>query len=279
MLASGRKPAERHQGTAALFPAPALTPLLALPSYRAAGRRVRRASDLGPDCTREGTARGTGAAKDPGRVLAMNVLRSATALVIGITALGWSWLAAAQTVVVQPGEPPAAAPPPAPSVVVTPSVAQAQPRAPWVVVNGAATPVLPEPATPIRLVTRPNRARLMSGLIAFGQSYIASMGIAATSRHHGDSNLWIPALGPWLDLGARPGCPSFTDCGSETGLRVLLVADGILQTFGAFQIVAAFVWPETVGVPAVTTASGASLSLMPSKLGRDAYGVCALGHF
>jgi hypothetical protein len=206
-----------------------------------------------------------------------NVIRSATALVLGVAALGWSPPAHAQTVVVQPGQQ-AAPPPPTPTVVVAPGVTQAQPPGPLVVVNGA-PPAAPEPAGAVRLVTRPNRTRLMTGLIAFGQAYVASIGIAATSVHHGDSNLWIPAIGPWLDLGARPGCPHNTDCGTETGIRVLLVADGILQTFGVFQIFGAFVWPETIGVPAVTTASGASFSLSPARIGREGYGLCGIGRF
>ncbi len=181
--------------------------------------------------------------------------RRVTARMLGVAALGWSALAGAQTVVVPSGEQPAPALPAAPPAVVS------------------------EPAGPVHLISRPNRSWLTTGLLTFGQSYVASMGIAATSRHRGDSNLWIPALGPWLDLGARPSCRSPADCGPETGIQVLLVADGVLQTFGAFHIFGAFMWPETVGVPIVTTASGASLSVSPSKMGREGYGLAGTGHF
>jgi hypothetical protein len=208
----------------------------------------------------------------------VRIVCNATARVLGVAALAWSSLAAAQTVVVQPGEAPAR-PPPTPPVIVTPGVTQAQPPGQWVAVDGGAPVIVPQPATPLRLITRPSRTRLMTGLIAFGQSYIASIGVAATSRHRGDSNLWIPALGPWLDLGIRPGCPSFTDCGMETANRVLLVADGILQTFGMFQIIGAFMWPETVAVPAVTTGSGATFSLTAGRVGREGYGLCGIGKF
>jgi hypothetical protein len=196
------------------------------------------------------------------------VIPNATALVLGVALLGGSSVAGAQTVVVRPGERPA--PPP---------------EAPLVVVNGGAPAVVPEPVVApepvaaVRLITRPNRAGLITGLVTFGQSYIASVGIAATSRHRSDWNLWIPALGPWLDLGARPGCPKSNACGGEMGNRVLLVADGLLQTFGAFQILGAFLWPETIGVPAVVTPSGSSWSLRPSKIGRDGYGLVGIGHF
>jgi hypothetical protein len=200
-----------------------------------------------------------------------NAIRSATALALCAGSLGWSHLADAQTVVVRPpaGEQPA--PPP---------------QAPFVVVNGSAPAfvpepvILPEPVTPLRLVTRPSRTRLTTGLIAFGQSYIASIGIAATSHRRADSALWLPMVGPWLDLGARPACAkAAADCGPEIGIKVLLAADGILQTFGVFEIVGAFLWPETVAVPTITTGSGASLSLRPSRVGQDGYGISGIGRF
>jgi hypothetical protein len=194
-----------------------------------------------------------------------HVIRGATALALAGTALLVSSRAAAQTVVVRTGEQQPS--PPAPLVVVNDAAAATEPTP-----NGAAEPA-------VHVTTRPNRAWLATGLFAFGQAYVASIGIAATSAHPGDVNLWIPAVGPWLDLGARPGCASLTDCGTETGLRVLLVADGIVQTFGAFQLVGAFLWPETVTVPMVTTASGASFSLAPARLGRQGYGLSGIARF
>lgn len=167
------------------------------------------------------------------------VVITATALTLGAAVLGWGSRSSAQTAV----------------------VAQAQ------------------PVLETRVETRPNRSMLMIGLFAFGQPYIASMGIAATSTTPADANLWIPVLGPWLDLGARPGCPSATACGTQNGYKVLLAANGILQSFGAFELVGAFMWPEVVSVTKVTTPSGASVSLTPSRLGGDGYGVAAVGHF
>lgn len=166
---------------------------------------------------------------------------TATALTLSFAALGWPSPACAQTVATQP---------------------------------------IPAPVgAPVAIETRPNRSMLMVGLFTFGQAYIASVGIAATSSTSADSNLWIPVVGPWLDLGARPGCPPSTPCGTQNGYKVLLVADGLLQSFGAFQLVGAFLWPEVVTVTKVTTASGASVSLAPGPVGRDGYGLAALGHF
>lgn len=127
-------------------------------------------------------------------------------------------------------------------------------------------------AQPVAIETRPNRSMLTIGLFAFGQPYVASMGIAATSSTTADANLWIPVLGPWLDLGARPACSGSPACGTQNGYKVLLAADGILQSFGAFEIVSAFIWPEVVPVTKV-------VALRPERFGSDGYGVAAVGHF
>lgn len=143
----------------------------------------------------------------------------------------------------------------------------------------APAPLQAPASAPAAIETRPNRSMLMVGLFTFGQAYIASVGIAATSSTSADANLWIPVVGPWLDLGARPGCPPSTPCGTQNGYKVLLVADGLLQSFGAFQLVGAFLWPEVVTVTKVTTASGTSVSLAPGPVGGDGYGLAAVGHF
>ncbi len=127
-------------------------------------------------------------------------------------------------------------------------------------------------AQPVPVETRPNRSMLTIGLFAFGQPYVASMGIAATSSTTADANLWIPVLGPWLDLGARPACSGSPACGTQNGYKVLLAADGILQSFGVFEIAAAFLWPEVVPVTKV-------VSVRPERFGSDGYGVSAVGHF
>ena len=169
----------------------------------------------------------------------------------------------------QPAAPSAAPPAPAAPVVVAP---QTPPPAPVVVDGG------PVEGERVRTFTRPDRRLLMSGLIFFGAPYVASVSVAATSARPGDGDLWIPAAGPWLDLGARPGCSG--DCGTETGDRVLLVADGILQTVGLLQIVGAFVFPETYGPTTVVTGkAGESLTFAPSRMGRAGYGLSAIATF
>jgi hypothetical protein len=125
----------------------------------------------------------------------------------------------------------------------------------------------------------PNRALLTTGLITFGIPYISSAIIAAESSHPGDSHLWVPVVGPWLDLGSRGPCPAaWSACDSETANRVILVVDGILQGAGALQLIGAFVFPEhTVRVAA--TAFTPEFTLTPARVARDGYGLAAIGRF
>lgn len=210
-----------------------------------------------------------------------NHVRSFAAVAMGVAALGWNAIASAQTVVVQPHQQPAPAPASSPVVVSPPEQPAAPPPPPSsssIVVNGQTVPVAGERS--VHPETRPNRTLLMTGLVLFGAPYIASVGIAAGSPHTGDSDLWVPVLGPWLDLGVRGGCPSSGDCGSETADKVLLVGDGILQTIGALEIAGAFIFPETREVTTITTGkNGESVTFSPSRLGLDGYGLSAVGQF
>lgn len=206
-------------------------------------------------------------------------------LALGAAALLCSAPASAQNnVVVQPPAQPAPAPQPAPAqpapnnvVVTSPGVTQAQPPSTTVVVPAQPEPVAEQAIHP---ANRPNRFLLMTGLVLFGAPYVASVGIGAASPHQGDANLYVPLAGPWLDLAARPGCPANSTCNDETGDRVLLVGDGVLQTIGALEVIGAFVFPETIGVASVGSKdSSTAVSFTPSKVGRDGYGLSAVGWF
>lgn len=207
--------------------------------------------------------------------------RTISSLGAAVVVLAWTSLASAQTVVVQPGQTQAPPPPPAPAPVVV-QPAPAQPSTQVIeTAPPAATTVSPE-AAPHRS-WRPNRTLLMTGLVLFGAPYVASVGVAATSGHTGDGNLAVPVLGPWLDMGARPGCSDSgngaPDCGTETGNDVLLAADGILQTVGALEIIGAFVFPEHYDVTTITTGKNTQMTFTPSRVGYAGYGLSAVGDF
>jgi len=95
--------------------------------------------------------------------------------------------------------------------------------------------------------TGPNRALLHTGIFVFGVPYVASVIVAASSDHQGDHNLYLPVVGPWMDLAGRGSCGNLGEmtCGNEAANKVLLVVDGVFQGLGALDIVGAFVFPET----------------------------------
>ncbi|HEX3771354.1 MAG TPA: hypothetical protein VHV30_10835, partial [Polyangiaceae bacterium] len=93
--------------------------------------------------------------------------------------------------------------------------------------------------------TGPNRRLIGSGLVTFGVSYIPALIVAGTSDVSADHHLYVPIVGPWLDLGDRPECGAgHIGCDTETTNKVLLVVDGLFQGIGAVTTVWGFLTPE-----------------------------------
>ena len=122
----------------------------------------------------------------------------------------------------------------------------------------------------------PNRPLLSSGLFFFGVPYVASLITAGISDHPRDKNLYVPVVGPWIDLGDRGMCGGLgqTTCNAEASYKFLLVTDGIAQGVGALQIVGGLLFPE-----AREGATGARIAFSPSHMGPSGYGVAAVGRF
>ena len=143
--------------------------------------------------------------------------------------------------------------------------------------------VVAPPAAPVGdsrdAYTGPNRPLIASGLVTFGLSYIPALLVAGTSDESADHHLYVPIVGPWLDLGDRPGCgPGQISCDSETTNRVLLVVDGIFQGIGAITTVAGFLSPERHEVVTTADADKATLHLAPASV-ASGYGMAAFGTF
>jgi hypothetical protein len=201
--------------------------------------------------------------------------RSVFAAASSVAALCWTTIASAQSVVVE--NPPAQ---PAPAVIA--------PSAPPVVVNNQAPVAAPGPvvaeAPPAEADTgtywRPNRYLLMTGLIVAGAPYIASVSVGATSSNSNDHDLYIPAFGPWLDLGQRGGCPANGSCAGEVGNKALLIGDGILQSVGVLEILGSLIFADTGRVTTVQTGkNGAWVAFSPASMGVGGYGMSAVGQF
>jgi hypothetical protein len=95
---------------------------------------------------------------------------------------------------------------------------------------------------------RPNRPVLATGLGIFGGTYATSVIVGASSDKDVDKRLYIPVVGPWLDLAQR-------DCGvgacgqGEDWNQALLIGSGVLQGVGVTMAVAALFMKETDDAP------------------------------
>jgi hypothetical protein len=154
----------------------------------------------------------------------------------------------------------------------SPTVVQPQATAP-----GAAAPAPRESVAEEESV--PNKGAIISGAVMFGLPYASSIIVAGESSHPGDAHLYVPVVGPWLDLGDRGGCPATGSCDTETTNKVLLVADGVLQGLGVLQILGGFVFPEKRVVSRSSAATKPTLRVAPARFGLGAYGLSAVGTF
>jgi hypothetical protein len=148
------------------------------------------------------------------------------------------------------------------------------------------SPILTEPPVPTKEVTvsgyrGPSRVLLGTGVLVFGLAYVPAFAVAAGSTLKEDQFLYIPVVGPWIDLGVRPACGARLDCDLDSLNKALLVADGLFQDFGVLAIAGSFLVPER-GAVTVRTAKaegGPRLHVTPARLGPDAYGMVASGDF
>jgi hypothetical protein len=132
---------------------------------------------------------------------------------------------------------------------------------------------------------RPNRPLLATGLGIFVGTYATSAIVGASSDKDVDKRLYIPVVGPWLDLAQR-------DCGlgdcaqGEDWNQALLIGSGVLQGVGVTLAVASLFAKETDDAPrsaaAVraksTAASKPTVRLMPVSV-RSGGGFGAVGTF
>jgi hypothetical protein len=152
--------------------------------------------------------------------------------------------------------------------------------------SAPSAPVVAEPvpaADTVRLHTEstgPDMREMSGGIVTFGISYGVALGVAATSGHQGDSHLYVPIVGPWLDFGDRGSC-SQASCNREMTYRVLIVADGILQALGALSIVSAFVFQTTheITTATATDAMAPTLKITPVEYAHGGLGLAASGTF
>jgi hypothetical protein len=130
----------------------------------------------------------------------------------------------------------------------------------------------------------PNSPLLIGGLIAFGATYVPSVIIAAEANTSWDNYLYIPIVGPWLDLGNRPQCGGTLQpkCSTETGRKIILAANGVVQALGATAIVLGLVLPgrhSELVTAKLGPAQELHMDIVPAQLSADGYGLTAVGDF
>jgi hypothetical protein len=107
----------------------------------------------------------------------------------------------------------------------------------------------------------------------FGLSYGGAVIVGAASSRESDQKLYMPVVGPWMNLANRGTCSAPGCDANETANRVLLVADGVFQAAGVLQILGGFLFPEK---RIETRAAGVQVA--PS-VGLGSVGVTARGAF
>jgi hypothetical protein len=140
-----------------------------------------------------------------------------------------------------------------------------------------ATTTLPGAGLPHDVITyeesMPNGSLIGSGLVMFGASYLPSVIVAAESRRPGDTTLYMPVVGPWMNLVQRDSQCTGGRCPGDMPNKVLLVADGLFQGFGALQVLGGFLFPTTR-----TVTQRANVQVLPN-VGSSHVGITAVGSF
>jgi hypothetical protein len=127
--------------------------------------------------------------------------------------------------------------------------------------------------------TRPNRALLSLGMGLFVVSYGASVVVAAVSDRDEDKRLFIPLVGPWVDLGER-NCSERT-CGNQEAInKAMILASGIVQDGAVLLALGSLFIPETVHTQTTvgSAASKPTVRITPMSYGAGA-GIGAVGRF
>jgi hypothetical protein len=123
--------------------------------------------------------------------------------------------------------------------------------------------------------TWPHRPLLITGSVLFLGSYGASTIVAAASDRKADEKLFIPVVGPWLDLKKRD-C-DVKACGGDVFNKVLIGSSGVLQGAGAFMVLLGLVVPQAKERPWYVVGDD-KLSIAP-QVGLSLTGLSARGRF
>jgi hypothetical protein len=122
---------------------------------------------------------------------------------------------------------------------------------------------------------------LLSGVVTFGLSYVPAVMTASESTFAIDKQLYVPVVGPWLDLANRPNCGAGSlSCSAEVGNQALLIVDGFFQGLAVVQVLAGLGAVARDSATAVAKSDDTpTVHVRPTQLGASGYGLAAIGKF
>lgn len=167
----------------------------------------------------------------------------------------------------------APAPPPAPPAIPASTTSTTSADADS---SAARMSAAPSSADAVTLYDKrtPNKAYLITGGIVLAGTYATTAAFAGANGPIGDKDLFIPVVGPWINLASRK-CQG--DCPNATRDAVLIAGSGVLQGAGAALVLASFFIPEKVPTARIT-AGPVKMHVTPTA-GMGAGGVGAFGTF
>lgn len=173
-----------------------------------------------------------------------------------------------------PGATPVPAPMPGAPTTSTTTITSADetlPVTPSVPVMGSTTSAPPRDMTLYSKRT-PNKAVLITGGSLFVSTYVTTAALAAANGPTADKDLFIPVVGPWINLADR-------DTNREDNSRdtALIVGSGVLQGVGAAMLISSFFIPEKVPTARIS-AGNVKMNVTPTA-GPGAGGIGAVGTF
>jgi hypothetical protein len=137
------------------------------------------------------------------------------------------------------------------------------------------TPTKVEPSRDMTLYNKrvPNTAVLITGGSLLVGTYATTAAFAATNGPSSDKDLYIPVVGPWINLVNRPD----TNASTETRDVILIAGSGVLQGIGAAMAISSFFIPEKIPAARITAGS-VKMNITPTA-GPGAGGIGAIGTF
>jgi hypothetical protein len=127
---------------------------------------------------------------------------------------------------------------------------------------------------------RPNRTLLSTGVGIFVVSYGASAVAGAISDRDTDKNLFIPVVGPWMDLAQRD-CSNADPCANREDInKAMIITSGVVQGASLLMVVGSLLVPETTAITERRTSAKnqPSVTVSPMSFAAGA-GLGAIGRF